>query len=119
MSEQDRMELQMAFGELTNHDGARGKGFAVRRWLNLAILACAVLPVAAGLGAAPARAEFPEKIIKIVVPFSAGGGTDIIARTTAQELIMIGSAPQELDRYVAQEEERWRKLVKDANIEVQ
>lgn len=26
---------------------------------------------------------------------------------------------QELDRYVRQEEERWRKLVKEANIEVQ
>jgi tripartite-type tricarboxylate transporter receptor subunit TctC len=34
-------------------------------------------------------------------------------------LIMVGSAPEELDRYVAREEERWRKLVKDANIEVQ
>jgi tripartite-type tricarboxylate transporter receptor subunit TctC len=32
---------------------------------------------------------------------------------------MVGSSPEELDRYVAQEEDRWRKLVKDANIEVQ
>ena len=34
-------------------------------------------------------------------------------------LIMVGSAPEELDRYVSQEEARWRRLVKDANIDVQ
>ncbi|WP_409363146.1 tripartite tricarboxylate transporter substrate binding protein [Bradyrhizobium liaoningense] len=80
------MEFQMAIGENIDLDGAGGKGFAVRRWLGLAIVACAVLPVVAGLGVAPARAEYPEKIVKIVVPFAAGGGTDIIARTTAQEI---------------------------------
>src|SRR4051812_36235793 len=86
MSERNRMELQMAIGEIINPDGTRGNGVAVRRWLRLAMLACAALPVVAGLGAAPARAEYPEKIIRIVVPFAAGGGTDIIARTTAQEI---------------------------------
>lgn len=76
----------MAVGEIIDHDGARGKSFAVRRRLNLAVLACAVMPMVAGLGVAPARAEYPEKIVKIVVPFAAGGGTDIIARTTAQDI---------------------------------
>lgn len=79
----------MAIGKIINRDGARGargKRLDVRRWLNLAILGCAVLPMAAGLGVVPARAEYPEKIVKIVVPFAAGGGTDIIARTTAQEI---------------------------------
>lgn len=32
---------------------------------------------------------------------------------------LVGGSPEQLDRYVGQEEDRWRKLVKDANIEVQ
>ena len=73
----------MAIGNIIKHDEAGGKALASRRWRGLAILACAIL---GGLGLTPARAEYPDKIVKIVVPFAAGGGTDIIARTTAQEI---------------------------------
>lgn len=34
----------------------------------------------------PAQAEYPERNIKLIVPYSAGGGTDTMARTLAPEL---------------------------------
>lgn len=42
-----------------------------------AALACAIL------GIAPAAAEFPEKPIRLVVPWPAGGGSDVVARVVA------------------------------------
>jgi tripartite-type tricarboxylate transporter receptor subunit TctC len=51
-------------------------------------LACAMAGVAAAMlvGAPMAQAAFPDKPIKIVVPFSPGGGADLIARTLSVDL---------------------------------
>jgi tripartite-type tricarboxylate transporter receptor subunit TctC len=44
----------------------------------LALLGALALPVRAG--------EYPDRAIKMIVPFAAGGGTDVIARIIAQNL---------------------------------
>ena len=48
-----------------------------------ALAACALL---AALPSGEAWAAYPDRIIKIVVPFAPGGGTDVVARTLAQEM---------------------------------
>lgn len=56
----------------------------------LAITATALLSLCL---ASPARAEFPERAVKIVVPFPAGGTIDTVARALAEKLNEKWSVP--------------------------
>jgi tripartite-type tricarboxylate transporter receptor subunit TctC len=46
--------------------------------------------------------------------------SDAFKRLSVNEgLVMVGGAPEELDRYVRGEEERWRKVIEDAGIKIE
>ena len=45
-----------------------------------------VLLLLAALFVTPARADYPSRTVEIVVPFTPGGGTDLIARVVAERL---------------------------------
>lgn len=55
-----------------------------RRWMAAAVAGAAALTLAPG--SVLAQAAFPSKTVTIVVPFSAGGTTDLLARVVAQQL---------------------------------
>jgi tripartite-type tricarboxylate transporter receptor subunit TctC len=54
--------------------------------LNVSLMLFALAAWTSALPAENAFAAYPEKTIRIVVPFAPGGGTDVIARTLAQEM---------------------------------
>jgi tripartite-type tricarboxylate transporter receptor subunit TctC len=53
----------------------------------LSLFALAAWALISALPVNDAFAAYPDKTIRIVVPFAAGGGTDVIARTLAQEMV--------------------------------
>ncbi len=59
----------------------------------LSTLLCIAAPMCAVSGAAQAQQGFPDKMVKIVLPFAAGGSTDLLARSLAERLGEIWKQP--------------------------
>ena len=59
-----------------------GDGTVIRKRILWAMLAAGV----AAAGAAHAQANYPDKLIKMIVPAPAGGQTDVLARLLAQKI---------------------------------
>src|SRR5678815_5613246 len=62
----------------------------MKRWL--ATLACLALAFSVAT-AARAQDKYPSKLVRLVVPFAAGGSTDIVARALGQELSTLLGQP--------------------------
>jgi len=60
------------------------RSFTIRRMLAMAAIIAGIGGVSAG--SATAADAYPSRPITMIVPFGAGGGTDVIARTVAEEL---------------------------------
>jgi tripartite-type tricarboxylate transporter receptor subunit TctC len=63
------------------------------RRLALANLACAAIGFIASTGTALAQSDYPNKPVKIIVPFPAGGTSDVMGRLLAEELGKILKQP--------------------------
>lgn len=59
----------------------------------LATIACAAIGFIASTGAALAQSDYPNKPVKIIVPFPAGGTSDVMGRLLAEELGKILKQP--------------------------
>ena len=89
-------------------------------WLLFALAAC-VLSMLPGSGA---LAAYPDRIIKIVVPFDRlnkaaahAVKADAFKKLSANEgLVLVASPRFALDGYFREEEERWRKVIQEAGI---
>jgi len=57
------------------------------RNIRIAITAlAALLAVTAAVAVAQAQANYPSRVVKLIVPYPPGGGTDLLARVLADQL---------------------------------
>src|SRR5688572_11285043 len=52
----------------------------------IAVAFGALLVLAASSGHAPAQTKYPDRVVRMIVPFPPGGGADVLARLVGQKL---------------------------------
>src|SRR5436305_1277757 len=92
-----------AFPELPTVAEAAVPGYAAESWYGLYAPAKTPAAIIERLNKSAARAVQSDAFKKLGVN---------------EGLVMVASEPAELDRYVRGEEERWRKVIHDANIRI-
>src|SRR4030088_1093704 len=93
-----------AFPELPTVAESGVSGYAAESWYGLY---------------APAKTP-PEIIDRLNKSAAAAVRSEAFKKLSVNEgLVMVASPPAELDRYVRGEEERWRKVIRDANIKTE
>jgi tripartite-type tricarboxylate transporter receptor subunit TctC len=97
-------ERSPAFPELPTIAEAGVPGYAAESWYGLYAPAKTPDDIIDRLNKSVARAVRSEAFKRLGVN---------------EGLVMVASPPAELDRYVSGEEERWRKVIRDANIKIE
>jgi tripartite-type tricarboxylate transporter receptor subunit TctC len=97
-------ERSPAFPELPTVAEAGVPGYAAESWYGLYAPAKTPDDIIDRLNKSAAKAVQSEAFKKLGVN---------------EGLVMVASPPAELDRYVGGEEERWRKVIRDANIRIE
>lgn len=62
-----------------------------------ALCTCCAILLAAGSAATASAESYPTRAVRVIVPFSAGGGTDFIARVVTQKLAELWAKPVVID----------------------
>jgi len=88
-------------------------------------MAAAVVGAGGALAQAPAD-KYPEKPIKIIVPFAPGGSVDILARVIGQKLtenwrqpVIVESRPGAGTMVIRGEIDRWSPVIKKLGLKAE
>ena len=115
-----------------------------QRILSSILLPLAAISICTSLSGAAFAQAWPNKPIRFIVPFAAGGLTDVVARIVSPKLSealgqpiiienkggaggtlgtaqgagaeAVASTPEQLGAYMTSEIEKWTRVVKQANI---